>query len=198
MASSTAERKSALRTQVRSRLAGMAPDELDASDRALFTRFLSLSQVERANTIFAFWGTLRGEPRTKSLVQELLNRGKRVGLPRMLPGRQMEVRQFCPDLPMVPAAFGIPEPGAGCPPLEKSDIDLVLVPALCYDRRGYRLGFGGGYYDRWLEDYSGLRIGLCRTALLCDCVPTEPHDTRVDLLVTEDSLSVFPAEKDGA
>ena len=198
MASSIAEQKAALRAHARKQLAAMSPDELDASDRALFARFLSLPQVEQADTIFAFWGTMKGEPSTEFLIHELLARGKRVGLPRMLHGRQMEVRQFCPDVPMVPAAFGIPEPSVGCPLIPKKDIDLVLVPALCYDRLGYRLGFGGGYYDRWLEDYSGLRIGLCRTALLCDRVPTEPHDTRVDLLITEDSLSVLSSEKNGA
>lgn len=59
------------------------------------------------------------------------------------------------------------------------------MPAVCYDRRGYRLGFGGGYYDRWLEHFAGFRVGLCRKAVLQDRVPTEAHDSRVDLLITE-------------
>ena len=67
----------------------------------------------------------------------------------------------------------------------------MLVPAVCYDRRGYRLGFGGGYYDRWLADFSGVRVGLCRGAVLQDRVPTEAHDARVDILLTEEeSLSL--------
>ena len=198
MASSIAEEKAALRTQTRVALSGMSLEYLKESDRALFARFLSLPQLEEADTIFAFWGAIKGEPRTEILIRELLRRGKRVGLPRMLPGRQMEVRQFCPDSPLIPAAFGIPEPGEDCPLIEKKDIGLVLVPALCYDRLGYRMGFGGGYYDRWLEDFSGVRAGLCRGALLCDRVPTEPHDTRVELLITEEGLSILSPEKDGA
>ena len=65
------------------------------------------------------------------------------------------------------------------------------MPAVCYDRRGYRLGFGGGYYDRWLAGFSGFRVGLCRGLVLQDRVPTEAHDSRVDLLITEqESLSL--------
>ena len=75
--------------------------------------------------------------------------------------------------------------------MDKAEIDLALVPAVCYDRRGYRLGFGGGYYDRWLADFSGFRVGLCRGLVLQDRVPTEAHDSRVDLLITEqESLSL--------
>lgn len=147
--------------------------------------------MERAGTLFAFWGIPGREPETARLIRALAGRGKRVGLPRMLPGRGMEVRLYRPDRPMVQAAFGIWEPGEDCPLLAREEIDLALVPALCYDRRGYRLGFGGGYYDRWLAGFAGVRVGLCRAAVLQDRVPTEPHDSRVDLLLTEgESLSL--------
>ena len=108
----------------------------------------------------------------------------------MLPEHQMEVRQYDPAIPMKSVAFGIQEPSTDCPLIAKEDIDLILVPAVCYDRQGYRLGFGGGYYDRWLEHFDGFRVGLCRKAVLRDKVPTEVHDSRVDLLLTEaESLS---------
>jgi len=141
--------------------------------------------VEAASTIFAFWGIPGREPETGRLVQALTARGKRVGLPRMLPGRQMEVRLYDPDRPLVPAAFGILEPPADAPLLPRADIGLALVPAVCYDRSGFRLGFGGGYYDRWLSGFSGFTVGLCRDCVLQDRVPTEDHDCRVDLLLTE-------------
>ena len=69
--------------------------------------------------------------------------------------------------------------------ISPEEIDLVLVPGLCYDRQGYRLGFGGGYYDRWLAGFPGLRVGLCREAVLQDRLPVEHHDLPVDLVVTE-------------
>ena len=97
----------------------------------------------------------------------------------------MEVRLFQPEVPLVRAPFGLWEPPEDAPLLDRSAIQLALVPAVCYDRAGYRLGFGGGYYDRWLADFSGFTVGLCRDCVLQDRVPREPHDRRVDLLLTE-------------
>ncbi len=191
MASTIDAEKKELRRRVRERLSGLTREELVRSDGALFARFLALPQVEEAQTIFAFWGIPGKEPDTSRLIGELIRRGKAVSLPRMLPGHRMEVRQYCPDRPLVQVSFGISEPGEDCPLLKREEIDLVLVPAVCYDRRGYRLGFGGGYYDRWLADFSGVRVGLCRGAVLQDRVPTEAHDARVDILLTEEeSLSL--------
>ena len=168
MSSTTAaEDKAALRRQVRLTLDGLSPDALRRSDDALFAAFSALPQVEAASTIFAFWGIPGREPETGRLVQALTARGKRVGLPRMLPGRQMEVRPA--DAPLLPRA----------------DIGLALVPAVCYDRRGFRLGFGGGYYDRWLSGFSGVTVGLCRDCVLQEHVPIEDHDRRVEFLLTE-------------
>ena len=189
MASAIDFEKKELRRRVREELSALSRSELVRGDNALFARFLALPQVEAAKTVFAFWGIPGREPDTARLIKELVRRGKTVGLPRMLPERRMEVRRYVPDRPLVKAAFGISEPGEDCPLLR--DIDLALVPAVCYDRRGFRLGFGGGYYDRWLENFSGVTVGLCREAVLRDRVPAEAHDAKVDILLTEgESLSL--------
>ena len=191
MASAIDLEKKELRAQVRRQLNAMTDRERRESDAALFARFLALPQVEAAKAVFAFWGIPGKEPETGALVAELVRRGKAVGLPRMLPEHRMEVRRYDPDKPLVQVSFGIPEPGEDCPLMDKAEIGLALVPAVCYDRRGYRLGFGGGYYDRWLADFSGFLVGLCRGLVLQDRVPTEAHDSRVDLLITEqESLSL--------
>ena len=190
MASTIDFEKKELRRRVREELSALSRSELVRSDDALFARFLALPQVEEAKTIFAFWGIPGKEPDTARLIGELVRRGKTVGLPRMLPEHRMEVRRYEPDRPLVKVSFGISEPGEDCPPLEREEIDLVLVPAVCYDRLGYRLGFGGGYYDRWLEGFGGFTVGMCRDAVLQERVPVEKHDARVDVLLTEgESLS---------
>ena len=191
MASTIDFEKKELRRRVREELSALSRSELVRSDDALFARFLALPQVEEAKTIFAFWGIPGKEPDTSRLIGELVRRGKTVGLPRMLPGHRMEVRRFDPDRPLVKVSFGISEPGEDCPLLDREDVALVLVPAVCYDRRGYRLGFGGGYYDRWLEGFSGVKVGLCRGAVLREAVPIEAHDARVDLLLTEEESLSF-------
>ena len=96
-----------MRARLRREIAAISPEECLESDRALFDRFLSLPQVQAADTMFLFWGIPGREPETERLVRELTRQGKRVGLPRMLPGHQMEVRQFDPRIPMKQAAFGI-------------------------------------------------------------------------------------------
>lgn len=191
MPSTIDQEKKALRSRVRQQLAGLAPEQTRAEDEVMFDRFLSLPQVKDARAIFAFWGIPGREPETALLIPRLLAMGKQVGLPRMLPQHRMEARLYDPAIPLRPVSFGIQEPGEDCPLLEKSDINLVLVPAVCYDRRGYRLGFGGGYYDRWLADFHGPRVGLCRAATLQEQVPIEAHDARVDVLIAgPDCLSL--------
>lgn len=183
MSTTTAEEKTRLRTLIRDHLVKLPEPERMAEDDALFSTFLSLPEVERSRTLFLFCG-VGTEPDTTRLFAPLRERNKRIALPRMLPGRQMEVRQFCPDRPLVRHPFGILEPDKGCPLIPTEEIDLVLVPALCYDRRGFRLGMGGGYYDRWLVHYSGITTGLCRQALLRESLPSDPHDRPVDIVIT--------------
>ena len=154
-----------------------------AQDAALFDAFCALPQVHQAQTLFLFYG-VGTEPHTSELIDRLLAVGKTVALPRMLPGHHMDVLMHDPVCPLVQNKFGLWEPAASCVALTPDQIDLVLVPALCYDRKHFRLGMGGGYYDRWLEHYHGTTVGLCRSALLQDRLPVEPHDQPVDLVVT--------------
>ena len=107
MALTIAEEKKQLRGSVRKTLATIPQEELTRSDDALFARFLALPKVQQAKTIFAFWGIPGKEPETARMIQTLVSQGKRVGLPRMLPGHLMEIRQYMPDRPMVSVSFGI-------------------------------------------------------------------------------------------
>ena len=104
----------------------------------------------------------------------------------------MEVRLFQPQRALIQAAFGLWEPAPDAPLVERESIDLTLVPAVCYDRQGYRLGFGGGYYDRWLDDFHGFSAGLCREEFLLDHLPHEAHDRPVCAVVTPQAV-LFPA-----
>ena len=182
MALTIAEEKKQLRGSVRKTLATIPQEELTRSDDALFARFLALPQVQQAKTIFAFWGIPGKEPETARMIQTLVSQGKRVGLPRMLPGHLMEIRQYMPDRPMVSVSFGISEPDLSCPILTQDEIDLILVPAVCYDKAGYRLGFGGGYYDRWLAEHPCFSVALAYDFQVLEEIPAEPHDRRMDAI----------------
>lgn len=186
MASCTGD-KAALRTAIRAQAAAMSADQRRKSDGSLFRRFLELPWTAEADTLLLFYG-VGAEPDTSRLLPELRRLGKRVLLPKCLPGRAMEARLVrCGD-DLRPGAYGIPEPKEDCPRVEKETIDLILVPALCYDLSCRRLGQGGGYYDRYLADYGGRTVGLCREQLLQEELPAEDHDRPVDLVLTEQRL----------
>ena len=150
---------------------------------ALTARFLSLPQVEQADGLFLFYGVGK-EPDTLPVITELLRRGKRVALPRCLPGGEMEARFIGSTEDLTGESYGIPEPGIHCPLAKKESLSVALIPHLCCDRAGYRLGHGGGYYDRWLRDYSGFTVALCPVDRLVDRVPREEYDLPVDLVLT--------------
>ena len=80
-------------------------------------------------------------------------------------------------------AFGIMEPVDGCP-VSRPEADVIFVPGLAFDLRGNRLGRGKGFYDRLLEDFQGLRVGVCFEGQMVPVVPCEPHDKRMDFLLT--------------
>ncbi len=150
----------------------------------LCRRFLALPQLRAAGTVLLFWGVSR-EPDTGELIETLLRQGKRVALPRCLPERQMEARRILGRENLHPGAFEIPEPGPECPVLSKEDLDLILVPNVCCDRRGYRLGHGGGYYDRYLTGYRGTTVALCPAQWLQFALPTDAFDRRVEVILTQ-------------
>ena len=89
---------------------------------------------------------------------------------------------------LVPGFMDIPEPTASCEPVDPQEVDLVLVPGVAFDRQGNRLGYGGGYYDRFLQQCAAPRVALAFATQLVDHVPTEPHDLRVHAVVTDEEV----------
>lgn len=191
MASSTALEKTLLRVNIRKQLTAMPTAQMQQSDSALFQALMALPQVEQAKTISLFWGITGLEPDTSRLIPQLLDMGKRICLPRIISDFGMELREYSPNCPMARTSFGILEPTIDCPLVAKNQVDLVIVPALCYDRKGFRLGYGAGHYDRWLSDYTGHTVGMCREISLQDEVPVEAHDKPVQIVVTESEVLTF-------
>ena len=150
----------------------------------LLERFLALPEVARSGTVLLFYGVGQ-EPDTRGLITALLRQGKTVALPRCLPRRQMEARIVSGLDDIAPGAFQIPEPNDRCPVIGKADLDLILVPNLCCDKLGCRLGRGGGYYDRYLAGYTGITVALCPADRLQERLPRDEFDLPVGLVLTE-------------
>jgi len=151
----------------------------------LLERFLDLPQVQQASTVMVFCGVGR-EPDTDGLIQTLLEQGKRVALPVCLPQRRLEARAITHREQLEVNRYGIPEPDGMCPAVPPEEIDVVLVPHILCDREGYRLGYGGGYYDRWLRDYHGFTVAVCPPERLMDELPRDEYDVPVQLILCDE------------
>ena len=178
MRAGVTEAKAALRQQISS----LPPVDW----QPLLDAFLALPEVKAARTILLFYGVGR-EPDTTELIETLWAQNKTVLLPRCLPKRGMEARRIVPGARLVYSTYGIPEPDQECPVVGRDRIELILVPNLCCDKQGYRLGHGGGYYDRYLAGYSGMTVSLCPEEWLQEQFPREDYDLPVRLVLTENA-----------
>lgn len=183
--------KDALRAQLRARLSQSDPAENAACDVRITLQVLSLPAFQAAERIFAYCSVVP-EVDTHAILAQARRRGKTVALPVTQPDGQMRFARF--DGALVPGRFGIPEPPRSARTLLPQPGDLMLVPALAYDRAGRRLGRGGGYYDRFLARVDCCTVGLIRAAFLLDALPAEWNDVPVSAVITEDGV-LRPQEK---
>ena len=116
------------------------------ADSQLTQRFTQLSAFQEAKTLA-----------TASLIQAALQDGKRVCVPRTYPQGRMEFVEYDPEI-LEKTRFGLLEPNEQGKVVDKSEIDLIHVPGVVFQSEGYRIGYGAGYYDRYLADYSGKTV----------------------------------------
>ncbi len=148
---------------------------------------LSAGLVRPGVVVGGFW-PLVGEIDVRALLVALVGRGHRVGLP-VTPARGagLSFRRWRPGAGLRAGRFGTLEPVT-----EEAVVPTVLlVPLLAFDRRGRRLGYGGGYYDRTLADTGALGIGCGFAVQEVDRVPTETHDCVLDAVATEAGVFVM-------
>ena len=123
--------------------------------------------------------------------QFVLDSGKRLYLPRCVKGTpEMNFHLVSGMDELSRGSFSINEPSADAPIWnEQSGVSCaVIIPAMSYDRRGYRLGYGKGYYDRYLSDKGAVKIGICYTDFIAEHIPNGRFDLAVDIIVTEKGI----------
>ena len=181
------ELKALLRRQVYKEISNLPDDYLDDSDMELFIRFASLDEFAAARNIMTYYSVKR-EPATQSIAKAALSMGKTVAFPYCYRGGIMQARVVSSLDELRPAMFGIPAPPDTAPIITPEELDLIIVPALTYDSHGYRLGYGGGYYDRYLDGVTAFTAGLARGRLIKDELPKEPFDVAVKCVITEERV----------
>ena len=177
--------KDRLRKIVRERTRDLPNDYIKSSDRDIRARLLALEQWERARTVFIYVSMNR-EPDTRIAIQKALDDGKIVTVPRCLDDGEMEARIIISLDDLRRGRFGILEPDDHWTVLHPRYIDLIVTPCVAADRQGYRLGHGGGYYDRYLAKIDCPAVCLCRERLLQTGLPHGALDRPVDMVLTEE------------
>lgn len=180
-------RKAELRDQARKTISALPDDYLSESDDRLFHLTTSLGEFIRARNIMLYYSVKR-EPGTQRIAEAAFMAGKTVAFPYCFRSGIMQARTVRSLSELQPAMLGIPAPPENSDAIEPEEFDLIVVPALIYDRDGYRIGNGGGYYDRYLSGIRAFTVGLCRERLITDRLPREPHDISVDCVVTEEGI----------
>lgn len=158
-------------------------------DAAIARNVIELEEFVRADVVFTYL-SMSEEIDTREIISLAWNAGKRVALPYCVPGtREMEWYEVDSFDNLVKSTFGVEEPVPDqATMLDPSDFpqSIAIVPGLSFDARGYRMGYGGGFYDIFLAEYPGCSIGLCRS-MFFDAVTLqlEAHDLPVAIVVTD-------------
>jgi len=180
-----------LRAEMRAKRQALTAEERHALAQAAATSVLQSLPWKKAHSV-GLYIAVRGEMDTSPLLQAAWQSGKQVLLPQCMPEGPATMRFMpCPGPEMLaPGAFGIPEPSYnyGMPEVAP---DLIIVPAVAFDRKGARLGQGGGFYDRYFfrpEVAGVLRLGYIYAFQLVDHLPQEPWDLPVDAVCTEHGI----------
>jgi len=176
--------KDELRNRLREEIAAFDEDYIANSNNELFLHVSSLKEFVAARNIMVYHSVER-EPGTLLIAKAALSSGKTVSFPFCFRGGKMQARAVTDLSELRPAMLGIPAPPDTAPIIAPEELDLVIVPALTYDSAGFRLGYGGGYYDRYLHDIPAFTVGLARERLIMDELPREQHDIAVKCVVTE-------------
>lgn len=178
--------KATLREQYKTLRRELPPEIKAQRDRQIAGRVAALWQYKRCRQLLTYVSTPI-EVDTLEIIRRALADGKRVAVPRCVPGtRDMEFYWINGVEELEPGTFGVLEPRPD-PKRKVTDFSngLCLVPALCYDWRGYRLGYGKGYYDRFLAGFGGHMIGVCYSDCIRRKLPHGRFDRPVELLVTD-------------
>lgn len=187
--SSASSNKAAIRGAALARRDGLPPELRRDYGRRIIDRVLALESFRRARSVLAY-SSFGSEPETAPLLAAALDSGKRLLLPRVNRAEScLEIREVGDlDTGLRAGVWNILEPDPDlCAVCAPEQIDFILVPGAAFDRRGERIGYGRGYYDKLLASCvsAAPKVAGAFEVQVIDKIPMEPHDIAVDLLITE-------------
>ena len=183
------EKKTEIRTAYLAKRAALAPEERTKRDERICGFILSSASFRYAQTILAY------HPRDNEVdilpvLRTALAQGKRVALPRCEGEHIMTYRYIDDPDALAPGMYGICEPSADAPLFEEEAgrASLCLVPGVVFDVHGFRIGYGGGYYDRFLHDFQGSVAGVIYREFILPSVPHGRYDLALPVMISEKGM----------
>lgn len=175
--------KKALRREISAKKRAMTTEQIESSSQILAEKLFETDLYRHAQAIYGYL-SYNQEVRTEPILRRALADGKRVAVPKVF-GEEMKFL-WIEDLDLVaPGYFDIPEPIADGPEAD-DEMALILMPGLAFDPQGHRLGYGGGFYDRYLAEHHDHKlVALCYDFQMFDHLETEAHDIPVDLVISD-------------
>ncbi|MBS4750579.1 5-formyltetrahydrofolate cyclo-ligase [Carnobacteriaceae bacterium zg-ZUI78] len=164
--------KKDMRKLVLQRMSTVSKERREYIEQTLMTKLLETSLWKEAKTIGITLSTFP-EWETRRIIEEAWRQHKTVVVPKVIKKGVMVFNHYTIDTPLEISAFGIDEPVMVD---EVTQIDLLVVPGVAFQKNGARLGFGGGFYDRYLQDFEGKTVSLVAMEQMVDIVPLEKHD----------------------
>lgn len=181
------ERKERLRSRHKRLRRAVLPEIKAERDHAISQYFLSTMAYKQSGQVLCY-ASLPIEVSTSEISACVFADGKKCLYPRCAAQGEMTFHSVQSLDELRPAFMGIQEPVQDAPAYIPKDKDICIVPALSYDVFGYRMGYGGGYYDRFLSDFEGVKVGLCYMENIEKRLPRGKYDIKVDILITETGI----------
>lgn len=168
----------------------LSEQERSVLDNRITQKLLATSEYAEATTVLTYV-SVSSEVSTRMIIESALRDGKTVAVPRCLPGHCLEFVAIASLEQLVAAPFNLLEPAKELPAVteDQKNNSICIVPALLVDTKGYRLGYGAGFYDRFLSTYPGKKICLAyQQSLSRTTLPHTAFDVAVDVVITESEV----------
>lgn len=183
--------KSEIRFEILNKRNAQSAEEIIRKSLFIENNLFSIEGFAKS-IVCAFYASFRSEVSTYDMMSRCMDMNKRIFLPITIkPSHELIFSEIKSLNELKPNKMGIPEPGWDyIRPIELENIDSIIIPGVAFDLDGYRIGYGGGYYDRLIKKLPSkcLKIGLAFESQIIDSVPKNTYDMSVDMIVTEDRI----------
>ena len=186
--------KKELRKEARALRESFSQEQIEDMSTRACDILSSVMEFAKADTILIYY-PIKNEISPLPIINIARERGKRIAFPLCdKESRTLAFKEIDNVSLLAPSDFGLYEPSPDSSDAIITQNTLCVVPAILFSKEGHRLGYGMGYYDRFLESFIGKGVGLTCSYLLCDAIPHNAHDVPLDMIITESEVLYFAKE----